>query len=84
MMTQVDGRAGRGDRAGTAIIQTMTPANPVIQQAARQDYDSFYETEIGLRQLRRCPPFGDLLIFLFFGPYQEKVDGCRRRVARAN
>ena len=73
MLTQVVGRAGRGDRPGRAIIQTMTPANTVLQLAARQDYDGFYAAEIGLRQLRRCPPFGDLLIFQFSSPFQEKA-----------
>ena len=73
MLTQVVGRAGRGDRPGRAIIQTMTPVNTVLQLAARQDYDGFYAAEIGLRQLRRCPPFGDLLIFQFSSPFQEKA-----------
>lgn len=57
LITQVVGRAGRGSKEGRAIIQTFTPENDIIQAAAQQDYDHFYEQEIGLRRLRACPPF---------------------------
>ena len=52
LLTQVVGRAGRGEKAGRAIIQTYTPENEVILAAARQDYDAFYEQELPLRRLR--------------------------------
>lgn len=55
-ITQVVGRAGRGETAGRAVIQTMTPENQVLLQAACQDYDAFYETELPLRQLQGCRP----------------------------
>ena len=67
MLTQVVGRAGRGDTAGEAIIQTMNPEHRVIQLAAKQDYDGFYDLEIGLRQVQQCPPFGDLTLVTFSG-----------------
>lgn len=73
MMTQVIGRAGRFRDPGTAVIQTMTPENPVITQAARQDYDTFYEKEIELRRLRGCPPFCDLLTVTFAGQEEHRV-----------
>ena len=73
MMTQVIGRAGRFRDAGTAVIQTMTPENPVITQAARQDYDAFYEKEIELRRLRRCPPFCDLITITIAGQDEDRV-----------
>ena len=60
LLTQVVGRAGRGGKTGRAVIQTYTPGNDVIQCAARQDYDAFYESEIRMRRLRRYPPFADL------------------------
>ena len=63
LLTQVVGRAGRGEKGGRAIIQTFTPENDVIRCAARQDYDGFYEQEIALRRLRGCPPFSDLFVF---------------------
>lgn len=72
-ITQVIGRAGRGDVPGRAVIQTMTPENQVLIQAAQQDYDAFYETELPLRQLRRCPPYGDVIRLSFFGPFEREV-----------
>ena len=73
LLTQVVGRAGRGSRAGSAIIQTMTPQNTVLKLAAAQDYDAFYEAEIALRKARRCPPFFDLLQIGFFGLSERRV-----------
>ncbi len=73
MITQVIGRAGRGAENGRALIQTMTPKNQVIALAARQDYDTFYETELPLRRLRGCPPFRDLLTLTFHGREEERV-----------
>ena len=67
MITQVVGRAGRGDTAGQAVIQTLNPEHRVIQLAAKQDYDGFYDLEIGLRQVQQCPPFGDLALVSFSG-----------------
>ena len=67
MLTQVVGRAGRGDTAVQAIIQTMVPEHKVITLAAKQDYDSFYETEIRLRRIQHFPPFGDLAEVTFTG-----------------
>ena len=67
MLTQVVGRAGRGDTAGQAMIQTLNPDHRVINLAAQQDYDGFYDLEIGLRQVQKCPPFGDLALVTFSG-----------------
>lgn len=60
LLTQVVGRAGRGDKPGRAVIQTWTPDNDVINLAARQDYDTFYQQERQMRQMLRFPPFLDL------------------------
>lgn len=79
MITQVVGRAGRGELAGTAVIQTMTPQNAVITLAATQDYDRFYEMDIQMRQLRGCPPFRDLLILTFSGIFADQVEAAARR-----
>lgn len=67
MLTQVVGRAGRGESAGRAMIQTMVPEHKVINLAAEQDYEGFYELEIGLRRLQGVPPFGDLVQITFTG-----------------
>lgn len=79
MLTQVVGRSGRGSEEGTAMIQTMTPDNPVIRLAARQDYDRFYGMESALRQLRGCPPFRSLAAIHFSGLLEERVAAGARR-----
>ena len=73
LLTQVVGRAGRGEKKGRAVIQTYTPNNDVIQAAAAQDYQRFYENEIRLRQLRRDPPFADQLMVTVTGPEESAV-----------
>ena len=83
LLTQVVGRAGRGERLGRAVIQTFTPDNDVIQCAARQDYDAFYEGEIALRRLRDYPPFSDLILLTASGADEEAVLRCCARLRRA-
>lgn len=73
MLTQVVGRAGRGDFAGRAIIQTMMPEHRVLALAAAQDYDGFYNLEIGLRKMLNAPPFGDDVRILFTGQEETAV-----------
>ena len=73
MLTQVVGRAGRGEDPGHAMIQTMAPEHKVIRLAARQDYDSFYELEISLRRIQGVPPFGDLVQVTFIGQDEAGV-----------
>ncbi len=73
MLTQVVGRAGRGDAPGQAMIQTLVPQHTVLQLAARQDYDSFYDLEIGLRRVQNVPPFADLVTITFTGPEETAV-----------
>ena len=67
MLTQVVGRAGRGDTPGRAMIQTMVPEHRVIQLAAAQDYESFYDLEIGMRRVQSAPPFSDITTVTFTG-----------------
>ena len=73
MLTQVVGRAGRGDSSGKAILQTMTPQHKVITLAADQDYDGFYDLEINLRRVQNVPPFGDLAMVTFTGMDEARV-----------
>ncbi len=73
MLTQVVGRAGRGDAPGRAVIQTLVPEHKVIALAAKQDYDGFYELEIGLRQIQGVPPFGSLATVVFTGQEETAV-----------
>jgi primosomal protein N' (replication factor Y) len=73
MLTQVVGRAGRGDAPGQAMIQTLVPEHQVLKLAAQQDYASFYDLEIGLRKAQQCPPFGDLTQITFVGQEEAHV-----------
>ena len=73
LLTQVVGRAGRGDKEGRAVIQTFSPDNEVITAAAAQDYNSFYAAEIRLRRARRYPPFADVFTFTVSGPEEGAV-----------
>lgn len=73
MLTQVVGRAGRGASGGQAIIQTLVPEHPVLNLAAKQDYEGFYQLEIGLRQMLGNPPFADLVEVVFSGQDEGQV-----------
>ena len=73
LLTQVVGRSGRGKSRGRAIIQTITPENPVIDMAASQDYRKFYRNEIILRKAMLYPPFADLCMVGFVGSRDEEV-----------
>ena len=73
MLTQVVGRAGRGDSAGRAMIQTLVPQHQVIRLAAEQDYDGFYDLEIQLRQVQSAPPFGDIATVTVTGQEEAAV-----------
>jgi primosomal protein N' (replication factor Y) len=60
LLTQVAGRAGRGDHGGEVIVQTYTPEHYAIQTASKHDYDKFYEEEIITRKELLFPPFINL------------------------
>ena len=73
MLTQVVGRAGRGARPGRAVIQTLVPEHRILNLAARQDYDGFYELESGLRRVTQSPPYGDIAHITFTGENEGAV-----------
>ena len=62
MLTQVIGRAGRAEKRGVAVIQTMNPNHEVIRMAAAQDYRAFYARDIALREAFTFPPFCDIAV----------------------
>lgn len=70
LITQVVGRAGRSKFKGKALIQTYSPENNVIKLALNQDYNLFYEAEIGFRKLLTYPPFSDICMLGFVGKNQ--------------
>ena len=79
LLTQVVGRAGRGQHQGRALIQTMSPQHRVIELAARQDYDAFFSMELSLRQLQGLPPFRDLFTVTFLSRIEGwAVSGAAR------
>ncbi|WP_338952739.1 replication restart helicase PriA [Fusobacterium nucleatum] len=61
LLTQVSGRAGRGDKKGKVIIQTYEPENNVIKDSKEENYDLFYEKEISSRKIFSYPPFSKIL-----------------------
>lgn len=73
LITQVVGRAGRGEKDGRAVIQTLTPDHEVINLASVQDYDCFYKKELVTREMRSSPPFFDIITVSFSGPGEKAV-----------
>lgn len=80
LLTQVIGRCGRGELPGRAVIQTFTPDNQVITQAAQQDYDSFFSSELEMRRLQWCPPFSGIFAITATGPEEGRVIRCLNEV----
>ena len=81
LVTQVVGRSGRAKDPGFAIIQTTDPDNPVLNLAAAQDYDAFFEQEIAYRKLGLYPPFCGLCVVGFAGPKESEVARASARFA---
>ena len=81
LVTQVVGRSGRAKDPGFAIIQTTAPDNPVLNLAAAQDYDAFFEQEIAYRKLGLYPPFCGLCVVGFAGPKESEVARASARFA---
>jgi len=73
LLTQVVGRAGRGEHPGLALVQTINPNNEIIQLAARQDYPAFYDSEIRMRKLMTYPPYCDLCLLGVTGENEQLV-----------
>ena len=73
LITQVAGRAGRGDRPGRVLIQTHHPYHYALRHACAQDYEAFYEEELRYRQNHSYPPFVALASLLVHGPDLGRV-----------
>jgi primosomal protein N' (replication factor Y) len=73
LLTQVAGRAGRGDIEGEVFVQAFTPFHPAIQFARRHDFEGFYEQEIEFREQLKYPPFGRIALLTLKGRNEEKV-----------
>ncbi|MGN0497569.1 MAG: primosomal protein N' [Acutalibacteraceae bacterium] len=82
LLTQVVGRAGRGECPGRAVIQTFTPDSHVINLAAMQDYIAFYNTEIAMRRGLLYPPFSDICMIGFVGDNELLAANAAREFTR--
>src|SRR5438128_3409011 len=73
LLTQVAGRAGRGDVEGEVVVQAFTPFHPAIQYARRHDFTGFYEQEIEFREQLEYPPVTRAALLTLKGRNEEKV-----------
>ncbi|WP_041779912.1 primosomal protein N' [Allocoleopsis franciscana] len=80
-LTQVAGRAGRGDDPGRVIIQTYSPQHPVIQAVRRHDYETFAQTELEQRAALQYPPYGHLILLRLSGLDAADVENTALRLA---
>lgn len=74
LLTQAAGRAGRGDKEGSVVIQTYQPEHYAIAAAANQDYRAFYDMEMAYRRMLRYPPVYDMLQVLLTGESKGNVE----------
>jgi primosomal protein N' (replication factor Y) (superfamily II helicase) len=72
-LTQVAGRAGRGDVEGEVFVQAFTPFHPSIQYARRHDFTGFYEQEIEFREQLNYPPLSRIALLTLRGRNEDKV-----------
>ncbi len=73
LLTQVSGRAGRGDIEGQVFVQAFTPFHPAIQYARRHDFVGFYHQELEFREQLKYPPFSRIALLTLKGRNEEKV-----------
>jgi primosomal protein N' (replication factor Y) len=87
LLTQVAGRAGRGDIEGEVFVQAFTPFHPAIQFARRHDFEGFYEQEMEFREQLKYPPAGRVALLTLKGRNEEKVkfsaDYLKRELEKA-
>ena len=82
LLTQVAGRAGRGDIEGEVVVQAFTPFHPAIQCARRHDFLAFYEQEVEFRKELSYPPFSRIALLTAKGRNEEKVDFAANHLKR--
>lgn len=81
LLTQAAGRAGRGEKAGEVVIQTYSPEHYSIVTAAKQDYQTFYQQEIGYRSILKYPPEWQMLVIFAAGKNEEQVAQLMEKMA---
>jgi primosomal protein N' (replication factor Y) len=83
LLTQVAGRAGRGETEGEVIVQTFSPSSPSVQYARHHDFLGFYDQEVTFRETFGHPPFTRLLLLKIRGRSEKKTAASAEAVARA-
>ena len=82
ILTQVAGRAGRGEAAGTVYLQTYTPEHYAIQAAMAHDYDLFFREEIGFREALNYPPYSRLINLILSANSGKTVENAAARLGK--
>lgn len=82
-LTQVAGRAGRGDRRGRVIVQTYRPDHVAVAAAARHDYEAFARDELAARRELEYPPFSRMVLLRVEGPDLGRVESLAAAVGRS-
>jgi primosomal protein N' (replication factor Y) len=82
LLTQVSGRAGRGDVEGEVFVQAFTPFHPAIQYARRHDFVGFYEQEVEFRDQLKYPPASRVALLTLKGRNEDKVKFSAEHVKR--
>ncbi|MEF9922169.1 MAG: primosomal protein N' [Anaerovoracaceae bacterium] len=86
LVTQVAGRAGRGEEEGKVVVQSFTPDNFALLAAQRHSYEDFFNQEITIRRMMSYPPFSDLIMVLFTSSIEkiaeDTADSCREYLER--
>jgi len=82
LLTQVAGRAGRGEAAGEVLVQTFTPAHPSIQHARHHDYAGFWEHESEFRRAFEHPPYARFVLITVRGDHAERTGFAAQTLAR--
>ncbi len=82
LLTQVAGRAGRGEMEGEVLVQTFTPFSPSIQFARHHDYEGFMEQEMEFRRAFGYPPFARMVLVTLRGVMRERVEFSAQTLAR--
>ena len=81
LITQVIGRAGRGDKPGRAVIQTYNPENEILKLAAAQDYETFYQNTIRMREAMVFPPFCEIVLLSYSSTEEVEVMNAATKIA---
>jgi primosomal protein N' (replication factor Y) len=83
LLTQVAGRAGRGELPGRVVVQAFDPEHPVLQEAARQDFEAFFAREMAYRRALRYPPLSALVQVIVSDRDPVQADAYAEEVGRA-